>query len=279
MKKTHTKTAPSAGGPTDAYFLNFEEAYKAAPLLVYLPGLDETGKDLISLQTTRLEKDFNVRSLVIPPDDLDDWDRLADATLALAKAEIEEMSEPLPVYLCAESFGGCLAIAILIKESHLFDKVILVNPASSFHRVPWLDAGSALVSLVPDWVYTLATNFSTVYFLAARDRISDDAHQALLNSTRSAPKQTLQRRLSLMRTFSFDENKLRRVDQPVLIIGGKKDRILPSVAEAHYLSKIFPNAQVVTLPDSGHACLVENDIDLIKIMQEHNFLTPLAISI
>ncbi len=72
-----TTAASAIGAPTNAYFLSFQTGYLDAPLLVYLPGLDETGKDLISLQTASFEEDFNVRALVIPSDDLDDWDLLA----------------------------------------------------------------------------------------------------------------------------------------------------------------------------------------------------------
>ncbi len=243
-------------------------------MLVYLPGLDETGKALISLQTVSFEKDFNVRSLVIPPDDLDDWDRLADAAIALTRSELKKLPSHLPVYLCAESFGGCLALKILLRDDDPFDRIILSNSASSFHRVPWLNIGSQLFFLVPEWYYKLSANFA-LPFLAPPHRLSAEARQALLESTRSAPKRTLERRLALMRDFSVDEARLRQVTQPVLLIGSEQDRILPSVNEVYRLAKVFPHAQIVTLPHSGHACLVENGINLNEIMRAKNFMLPL----
>lgn len=283
-------TASAVNAPTNTYLLNFQRGYINAPLLIYLPGLDETGKALISLQTASFEQDFNVRSLVIPPDDLDDWDLLAIAVIALVNNELAKMPQQMPVYLCAESFGGCLALKVLLKVQQqdqglaprkmggLFERVILVNPASSFHRVLWLNLGSRLFSLVPAWLYELLSSLPVVNFLAPPDRLSPEARQGLLKSTRSAPKKTLQRRLALMRNFAVDEAKLSQIDCPVLLIGAQADRILPSVDEVYRLARIFPRSQVVILPYSGHACLVENGINLDQIMRAHHFMPPSAIS-
>ena len=76
-----------------------------------------------------------------------------------------------------------------------------------------------------------------------------------------------------MRDFTVDEVQLRQVKQPVLLIASQSDLILPLVEEAQRLAKIFPQATVVTLPHSGHACSVESDIDLYQIMQANNFIS------
>ena len=76
-----------------------------------------------------------------------------------------------------------------------------------------------------------------------------------------------------MKTFAINENKLWQITQPVLLISSEKDLILPSIAEAKRLTEIFPQTTVVTLPHSGHACLVEKDINLYQIMELINFVT------
>ncbi len=263
--------------PTDAYFASFQSGYIEAPLLIFFPGLDETGKALISLQTASFQQDFNVRSLVIPSDDLDDWDSLAITAIILIRQELAKMPRHLPIYLCAESFGGCLALKVLSAIPDLFDRVVLVNSASSLHRVPWLNLGVQLFPLLPAPLYDFAQNFSAVSFLASPSRLSSHAYEALLASTRSAPKRTLQRRLALMREFSVSESQLRQVRCPVLLVGAEADRILPSVDEAYRLAKIFPQSQVVRLPHAGHACLVEDGINLDEIMRSHRFISPLKL--
>ena len=272
---TAATTASSIGAPTEAYLMNFGSNEKDAPLLIYFPGLDETGKDLISLEMNSFKQDFDVRGLIIPADDLDDWDRLATAAIALIRHEVSNMPAGTPVCLCAESFGGCLALKVLEAAPDLFDRVILVNPASSFNRVPWLNLGTQLMPLVPEIFFNQSLNGLSdglVFFLASLDRISVEAKQALAKSTSAAPKETLVKRLNLMNRFSVDEGRLQRVRCPVLLIGSKGDRILPSVEEAHRLNQIFPNSQTLILPHSGHACLAEKDVDLDQIMRDRHIM-------
>ena len=255
----------------NGYFLTPGQANPQAPLLVFLPGMDETGKDLITLQTASLVTAFDVRCFVIPPEDVDNWDRIALKVIALTQAELANFPRKLPVYLCSESFGGCVALKVLLQAPNLFERIIFVNPASSFHRVPWLNLGSRLFPLTPNFFYNLSATVS-LPFLAQIRRLSPQARQALWKGTRSAPKRTAQERLSLLREFDVDETQLQQIDYPVLLIGSQQDHLLPSVAEVKRLAKIFPQAQVVTLPHSGHACLIETDINLYEIMLAKNFI-------
>ena len=49
-----------------------------------------------------------------------------------------------PVYLLGESFGGVLALAVARERPDLVDRVVLVNPATSFQRSPWPMLGPLL---------------------------------------------------------------------------------------------------------------------------------------
>jgi len=44
------------------------------------------------------------------------------------------------------------------------------------------------------------------------------------------------------------------------------------VPEAYRLKRAFQNAQVVVLPQSGHTCLLETNVNLFEIMRTHGFL-------
>ncbi|WP_325052204.1 alpha/beta hydrolase [Dulcicalothrix desertica] len=70
----------------------------------------------------------------------------------------------------------------------------------------------------------------------------------------------------------MDEKKLSQITQPVLLIASTKDRLLPSVAEAQRLTSIFTNSHLITLPHSGHSCLVEADVNLYNILIEEKFI-------
>lgn len=254
-------------------FLTPKRLQPEYPLFVFLPGMDGTGQ-LLRSQTAGLEVAFDVRCLMIPPDDMTSWDVLSEQVINLIHAELEK-NPHRPVYLCGESFGGCLAIKIAIASPQLFKRIVLVNSASSFHRRPWFDWASQLAYLVPSCLYQLGA-VGLLPFLAALERILPENRQDLLKTMRSVPPQTVLWRLSLVRDFDVDDTQLHQLAQPVLLVVSAHDRLLPSMTEARRLAKTLPNATMVVLPNSGHACLLEADVNLYEIMQEHNFLDKSA---
>ena len=52
-----------------------------------------------------------------------------------------------PAYLLGESFGGVLALAVAQARPDLVDRVVLVNPATSFPRSVWPALGPLLPSV------------------------------------------------------------------------------------------------------------------------------------
>lgn len=254
----------------NVYFLNQQRGKSDYPLFIFVPGLNETEKRLMFRQTSSLKTSFDVCCLVIPPENFDNWELLVKSVLALIEAELAKTPRRL-VYLCGESFGGCLALKMLLQAPNWFDKIILVNSASSFHRVLWLNLGSLLLPLISDCIYYNSAFFSLL-FLASIDKISDRACQDLANTIKFSSKKITDKRIGMMRDFTLDEITLQKVKQPILLIGSREDLILPSVEEINRLAKIFPQATLVTLPHSGHACLVEEDINLYQIMKANNFI-------
>ncbi|XWK90793.1 MAG: alpha/beta hydrolase [Phormidium sp.] len=239
------------------------------PLFIFLPGMDGTGQ-LLRCQTAGLEQGFDIRCLAIPPDDLTNWDELTAQVIDLIEAELKK-NRQRSIYLCGESFGGCLAMKVAVKAPWLFDKIILVNPASSISRRPWMYAAIPLTQLVPNYFYNLGSLIG-LPVLAAMGRIAPIDRQALVQAVQIVPQKTSIWRLSLLRDFHIHPNQLRRLTQPVFLIASAADRLLPSVAEVEYLLEHFPNGKMTILPDSGHACLLETDVNLYEILRENDFL-------
>jgi pimeloyl-ACP methyl ester carboxylesterase len=239
------------------------------PLFVYLPGMDGTGQ-LLRTQTAGLEIGFDVRCLAIPRKDLTDWDTLANNVWDLIHAELAKTSRK-SVYLCGESFGGCLAMKVAVQAPQLFKRIILINPASAFHLRPWLNWASQLTYLVPESFYDLGA-LGLLPCLASLARISRSDRHELLKTMRSVPAATVLWRLSLLREFDVSEDQLRRLTQPALLIAGASDCLLPSVSEVRRIEGILPNAKTMILPESGHACLLEKDVNLYEILRNQNFL-------
>jgi pimeloyl-ACP methyl ester carboxylesterase len=252
-------------------FLTTKKIQPEYPLFIYLPGMDGTGQ-LLRSQTAGLEAGFDVRCLAIPRQDLTSWEELSRNVLDLIYAELGKNSQR-SVYLCGESFGGCLAQKVAIQAPQIFKRIILINPASSFHLRPWYAWASPLMNLLPPWIYDVAA-VGLLPFLAALTQICDSDRQELLKAIRSIPSETILWRLSLLREFSIDETKLRQLQQPTLLIGSIEDKLLPSIPEIERLAQIFPNSKTMILPQSGHACLLEQNINLFQILQAKDFLEP-----
>jgi pimeloyl-ACP methyl ester carboxylesterase len=240
-----------------------------APLFIYLPGMDGSG-ELFGIQAEALKRFFELKCLKIPTQDLGDWESLVCRSLALIKSELDN-NLSREIYLCGESFGACLAIKIALAAPELFHKIILVNPASSFRQQTWLNWTTEIVQVVPDFIHQGAT-FGLLPLLCSLDKTKEKERIALLEAMRSLPQKIVSWRLSLLKNFAIETYKLKDLIQPILILASDRDLLLPSVREAQRLRKFLPHAKLEILAESGHACLLEREIKLDRILQQHNFI-------
>lgn len=243
-------------------FLPTPNRYLDLPLLVLMPGMDGTGH-LWRSQLPQLAAHFDVRCLSIPPHNLATWAELSDQVIHLIKQEALENRE---VYLCGESFGACLAMQVAIRLPNLYHRLILINPASSFSRLPWLGWAGQACSWLPEPIYYLST-WLGLPLLAALERINPEDRIAILRAVQSVPQNTVAWRLGMLWDFQITPQQLQQLRQPVLILAGGSDRILPSLQESDRLCQHLPQAKVIILPKSGHACMLETEISLDAILQ------------
>ncbi|MEB3359080.1 MAG: alpha/beta hydrolase [Synechococcales bacterium] len=238
------------------------------PLFVFLPGMDGTGR-LLTVQVEDLAVYFDLRCLVIPPTDLTDWDGLADQVAALIRAELKE-NPNRPVYLCGESFGGCLALKVVLRSPQIITRLILVNPASSFNRRPWIVWGSQMTRLLAEPVYQISC-VGLLPFLANLERLEPSERRTLLQAMKSVSQKSSIWRLSLLAEFSVTPAELWSIRQPTLLVAGARDRLLPSLPEINRLARHIAHNRTYVLPNSGHACLLESDVSLWQILKRSQF--------
>lgn len=240
------------------------------PLLVYLPGMDGTGA-LLAKQVPSLKPHFEVRCLALPSDDLSPWPVLARQVRDL----IAEVRHGRPLYLCGESFGACLALEILAQQPALADYLILINPASSFHRLSWLHwIGQITPWLMPNLFQT--STLSSLPVLANLHRVELAERQQLLAAVQSVSQATAAWRIKLLAQFRIHRAALAQIQAPTLLIAALADRLLPSLAEAQHLATLLPQPQIYPLPHSGHVSLLEAAVDLSEIFAATGFLPQLS---
>jgi pimeloyl-ACP methyl ester carboxylesterase len=239
------------------------------PWLIYLPGMDGTGA-LFHTQSPALSSEFNLRCLCLPSEMFWDWESLCQQFRALLQAELSS-SDPQPVILCGESFGGCLALKLAISAPDLFAGMVLINPASSIKHRPWLAWGGPLLPWLPDSLYR-ASAATFLPWLAALDRIHLGDRRRLLQAMQSVTQSTSAWRLELLRQFDLPLTTLESLTLPILLIASAQDRLLPSVRETASLHQRLPQSRQVILPHSGHACLLEQEVNLYRMITADYFL-------
>lgn len=244
------------------------------PLLIYLPGMDGTG-ELFYRQGEKLQHFFDIRCLAMDFVHRRNWDQLSTQVVDLIQKELHLplSSPPRSVYLCGESFGGCLAIKVALQASELFEKLIFINSASSFNQRPWLSLGIVFTQWTWDAVHRGST-FGLLPFLVALNRLLPADRRRLLQAMQSAPASVISWRLSLLQHFRVADEKLRQLTRPCLVIASRRDRLLPSIMEGERLCALLPQSHLHILPESGHACLLEKDLDLSNILQKTGFMPP-----
>ncbi|MEL6470086.1 MAG: alpha/beta hydrolase [Cyanobacteria bacterium J06623_4] len=278
------------------HFLSPQPSKIDKPLFVFLPGMDGTGT-LFRSQIERLAPWFDIRCLSLPPTDKTEWQPLTRQVTQLIRQEVAERTSteraftkraqkekelptdnPQPaqsakrsVYLCGESFGGCLAMQVLTFAPELFDRVILINPASSFRRLPWMQLGPFLTRRLPNLAYRYSS-LGMIPFLIEPSRVAKPNRKALEAAMDKVPAATAAWRMELLSRFNVERLPLERMTHPVLLIVGGNDRLLPSNREGKSLVQRFPNAKLIRLPKSGHACLLETETNLQQILNQHQFL-------
>jgi pimeloyl-ACP methyl ester carboxylesterase len=230
--------------------------------------MDGTGK-LLQPQLAGLKSSFDIRCLSIPSNDLTGWEGLVAQLAHLIRRE--RQSSPLrSIFLCGESFGGCLALKLAALFPCLCDRLILVNPASSVSRRPWMGWGASVTQWLPDSLYRLSA-LSLLPLLIAPHRVPLISQRAMLEAMQSVSAPSAAWRLALLSQFLLEELPLERIEQPVLVLASGADRLLPSIAEAGRLARYLPHSETVLLPESGHACLLEEEVRLSRILASQSF--------
>ncbi|KAG2453582.1 hypothetical protein HYH02_001800 [Chlamydomonas schloesseri] len=261
------------------------------PLLVYLPGIDGTGLAAYR-QFPGLASKFDLRGVFMPPEDRTPFAGLVESVARQIEDEATGLDPGRPVYLLGESFGGIMALALAQRLSCV-DRLILVNPATSFDRSPWPALGPLLPALPADAYKLLPVALSPILTnpisMARRaanpgDPLPQQAADLLyglldlipeLSSLRVVlPPQTLAWRLQLLAEGAAAVNPtLGKVKPRTLLLVGSNDMVIPSASEAPRLERSLPRCTSRVVEGGSHALLQESQVDLVRLIQDEDFYT------
>jgi len=188
-----------------------------------------------------------------------------------------------PVHLFGNSLGGAVTVQVAARRPDLVRSLTLISPALPTFSVVKGNAhlpvlalpgvGEKLVEKFLDVPVEKRVQGSIDLCFADPSRVAPQRYAESLADARSrehipyANDAFLASLRGMMKTF-FDRGPQRpwklatKITCPTLVIYGRKDPLIDSAA-AHKVTKYFPNADVVVLPDSGHVAQMEHP-ELVK---------------
>ncbi|NNF96674.1 MAG: pimeloyl-ACP methyl ester esterase BioH [Halobacteria archaeon] len=182
-----------------------------------------------------------------------------------------------PAYWCGWSLGGMVATQLAQDYSKLVKRLILVATSLRFCQTnDWPDA------VAPDVLQGFAANLqddhrqTLLRFLALQVTGEPQARQTLRELKQRVFEQdepeaiALQSGLNILSTADL-RPLAGKLDLPVLLIGGAKDRLV-SPRALENVATLLPDAKVAVMPDCGHAPFIsqpENFVKLVKTFCDH----------
>lgn len=226
------------------------------PTLIYLPGLDGTGKLLHRQQD--LYEDYHVLCESYPQDRAATYEELADT----AAKHLAEASGGQPGIVLAESFGGAVGLLLALRHAELVERIVLVNTFAYFPKRWLIRLGSWLGPCFPNRPSPAWTRGIRGRFFFSKDILPEE-RQAWWERTAGVPALAMGRRMAMIAALDL-RPRLKEITTPTIIIAAPDDRVVPPNAGLE-LAKLLPHAKVLQ-PCVGHAALIHPKIKIRNIL-------------
>lgn len=232
----------------------------SGPLLVYIAGLDGTGK-LFFKQAPALARSYRVVTFRSRDDARFTYEDLADDVAAI----INDLGERRAT-IVAESFGGGVAFTFALRHPAMVERLVIVNSFARFHARLKIKLAVMFGSVMPFWVTSQARLFANTLGLRA-EGVEVEDRRRFFKAIRTVKRPSYLRRLQLIVELNL-EDRLAEIHAPTLFIAGDKDLLIPSAREAQAMAARMPNAKVKIIKGAGHAGLLGNRVRLADLMAE-----------
>jgi pimeloyl-ACP methyl ester carboxylesterase len=228
------------------------------PLLIYIPGLDGTG-ELFFRQIPTLRTHYSVVTFPLrqaAPFDYSD--------LVRDVVEILDQEKTDKATLIAESFGGTIALVFALHHSNRIEHLVLVNTFPYYRRRTLLRIGSMLLPLAFTPLIQVGRKL-LLKPLLFKEQVDESAMNTLFKFSLTQSKEAYRQRMNLIRQFDV-RKQLSAITAPVTFVAAGKDKLVPSVREARFMSAKIPGSRIVILNDHGHSCLLSGTFSLESVV-------------
>eukprot|EP00210_Caulerpa_lentillifera_P009404 g8965.t1 len=266
------------------------EDYNKLPIMIFIPGFDGSGLSAIH-QFPYLVDSFDFMTCTIPLSDRTPFVELVNEVKEFIKQYVTEQGQDRPVYLLADSFGALLALMTASQCPDLVDRLVLINPATSYKQSIWPILGP-LISQVPNELF-LGVSFAMAPFLGNPLSLiarTVDFRQPLDQQINEIIKgifamfgtlgflgdiftpESLAWKIELVRQgVEFVNPLLSKIKQRTLVITCDGDWMLPSSQERSRLINTMPRCSGRSMGLRSHALLLEAGVNIAEIIKEEGF--------
>lgn len=230
------------------------------PLLVYVAGLDGTGK-LFFKQIDRLSETFRVATFRTRDRGQFTYSDLADDIADL----IDRLGETKATIL-GESFGGTVALSFALAYPQMVERLIIVNSFCRYRKRVRLRLLKALASKLPSnftWIVRGGGSRLGLFL----DGVKGADRARVLAAIRTANMDGYLRRLNLIEQVDL-EDRLNEISVPVMFLAAENDIVVPSKSEARLMAGKVRDSQLKIIARAGHACLLGDKVCLATIIKE-----------
>ena len=230
------------------------------PPLIYIPGLDGTGL-LFYRQARVLSHRFRVITFRLRDDALSMDELVAD----IARHLDHTVPDGTPAVVVGESFGGALAMRFALAHPARVKQLVILN---SFARITprfKLHLAIAGMRIVP-WKSMQLARRLTAWRLHSPHTHKDEIAKFLM-LTSATTQHGYVNRLRILTHYDL-RTQLATLRVPTLYLAADEDHLIPSVAQATYMSARVPGAMMRILQGHGHGCFLAPDMDLNELLQD-----------
>jgi pimeloyl-ACP methyl ester carboxylesterase len=172
-----------------------------------------------------------------------------------------------PVQLVGHSTGGLVALLMMLEAPQLFSRAVLLDPV-----------GAKGIAFNPAFDEAMAKAFEqmresrevTAQVVGSTIRNCDFTHDffdwVIVEDAFRAAQKTGGWVVKSLYGVDYTD-KLKNILQPVLILHGAEDQILP-LADSQFLAENLPAAQLQIIEQAGHCLNVEDPSRLAKVLRD-----------
>lgn len=167
------------------------------------------------------------------------------------------------------SLGALVALEFCIKEKPTSTNLILISPTHNFHFNN-VKNSTDLETLMLDFKTDKDNALRKFYFnLVGQNR--SNLFKKFIKESAHFPTDPLARGLEFLNSTDLTSN-LHTIENKCLIIHGENDNLIP-IAHSQLINKNSGNSIFVSITNGTHMLPYENQSDIRKIIEDHEFLS------